>query len=131
MKNFVHRLSDPRDPGYPFADTYICSTCNERLSIDATICKMCNKPIHGTILNQKTKPLIKSNKKSSSPSHNISHPPNSLNLFLYNFKSALSRFIILFIFFLLMLFTIILIDLNNIIILPNTDMIDKINWLVK
>ena len=42
MKNLVHRLSDPRDPAYPFSNTYICSNCNERLTINDTECKICD-----------------------------------------------------------------------------------------
>ena len=49
MANYVHRLSDPRDPAYPFSDTYICSKCNERLSLDATTCDICNLYIYGEI----------------------------------------------------------------------------------
>ena len=49
MKNYVHRLSDPRDPAYPFSDTYICSKCNERLSLDSTSCDICNLYIYGEI----------------------------------------------------------------------------------
>ena len=49
MANYVHRLSDPRDPAYPFSDTYICSKCNERLSPDATTCDICNLYIYGEI----------------------------------------------------------------------------------
>mgnify|MGYP001192172397 CR=1 FL=1 len=47
--NYVHRLSDPRDPAYPFSDTYICSKCNERLSPDDSACDICNLYIHGEI----------------------------------------------------------------------------------
>ena len=53
MQNLVHRLSDPRDPSYPFSDTYICSKCNERLQIDDTHCTVCNLGIHGMV-----KPII-------------------------------------------------------------------------
>tara|TARA_B100000575_G_scaffold193864_1_gene156609 strand:- start:92 stop:505 length:414 start_codon:yes stop_codon:yes gene_type:complete len=49
VANYVHRLSDPRDPAYPFSDTYICSKCNERLSLDATTCDICNLYIYGEI----------------------------------------------------------------------------------
>ena len=47
--NYVHRLSDPRDPAYPFSDTYVCSKCNERLSLDDTTCDICNLYIYGEI----------------------------------------------------------------------------------
>ena len=53
MQNLVHRLSDPRDPSYPFSDTYICSKCNERLQVDDTHCTVCNLGIHGMV-----KPII-------------------------------------------------------------------------
>ena len=49
MINYVHRLSDPRDPAYPFSDTYVCSKCNERLSPDDTSCDICNLYIYGEI----------------------------------------------------------------------------------
>ena len=49
MQNLVHRLSDPRDPSYPFSDTYICSKCNERLQVDDTHCTVCNLGIHGMV----------------------------------------------------------------------------------
>ena len=49
MKNYVHRLSDPRDPAYPFSDTFICSKCNERLSLEAITCDICNLYIYGEI----------------------------------------------------------------------------------
>lgn len=49
MINYVHRLSDPRDPAYPFSDTFICSKCNERLSLDATTCDICNLYIYGEV----------------------------------------------------------------------------------
>ena len=49
MINYVHRLSDPRDPAYPFSDTYVCSKCNERLSLDDTSCDICNLYIYGEI----------------------------------------------------------------------------------
>ena len=49
MKNLVHRLSDPRDPAYPFSDTYICSNCNERLQLDDSSCTICNMNIHGMV----------------------------------------------------------------------------------
>ena len=53
MQNLVHRLSDPRDPSYPFSDTYICSKCNERLQVDDTHCTVCNLGIHGMV-----KPIV-------------------------------------------------------------------------
>ena len=62
VKNLVHRLADPRDPAYPFSDTYICSNCNERLQLDDTACDICNLNIHGMV------------KKSAS-----SVPNNSIN----------------------------------------------------
>ena len=62
VKNLVHRLADPRDPAYPFSDTYICSNCNERLQLDDTACDICNLNIHGMV------------KKSASPV-----PNNSIN----------------------------------------------------
>ena len=49
MINYVHRLSDPRDPAYPFSDTYVCSKCNERLSLDDSSCDICNLYIYGEI----------------------------------------------------------------------------------
>ena len=49
MINYVHRLSDPRDPAYPFSDTYICSKCNERLSPDDSTCDICNLYIYGEV----------------------------------------------------------------------------------
>ena len=49
MKNYVHRLSDPRDPAYPFSDTFICSNCNERLSLESTSCDICNLYIYGEV----------------------------------------------------------------------------------
>ena len=49
MKNYVHRLSDPRDPAYPFSDTYICSRCNERLTLESTTCDICNLYIYGEV----------------------------------------------------------------------------------
>ena len=49
MANYVHRLSDPRDPAYPFSDTFVCSKCNERLSLDATTCDICNLYIYGEV----------------------------------------------------------------------------------
>ena len=49
MQNLVHRLSDPRDPSYPFSDTYICSKCNERLQVDDTHCTVCNLGIDGMV----------------------------------------------------------------------------------
>ena len=62
VKNLVHRLADPRDPAYPFSDTYICSNCNERLQLNDTACDICNLNIHGMV------------KKSASPV-----PNNSIN----------------------------------------------------
>ena len=55
MQNLVHRLSDPRDPSYPFSDTYICSKCNERLQVDDTHCTVCNLGIHGMVKPTNTK----------------------------------------------------------------------------
>ena len=49
MKNYVHRLSDPRDPAYPFTDNFICSNCNERLSLDSISCDICNLYIYGEV----------------------------------------------------------------------------------
>ena len=49
MKNYVHRLSDPRDPAYPFSDTFICSNCNERLSLESKSCDICNLYIYGEV----------------------------------------------------------------------------------
>ncbi|MBO01404.1 MAG: hypothetical protein CMG35_01965 [Candidatus Marinimicrobia bacterium] len=49
MKSYVHRLSDPRDPAYPFSDTYICSKCNERLTPEAITCDICNLYIYGEV----------------------------------------------------------------------------------
>ena len=49
VKNYVHRLSDPRDPAYPFSDTYICSKCNERLTLDTNTCDICNLYIYGEV----------------------------------------------------------------------------------
>lgn len=49
MQKLVHRLSDPRDPSYPFSDTYICSKCNERLQLTDTHCSICNLGIDGMV----------------------------------------------------------------------------------
>ncbi len=59
MQKLVHRLSDPRDPSYPFSDTYICSKCNERLQLTDTHCTICNLGVHGMV--KITKPIKISN----------------------------------------------------------------------
>lgn len=72
MQNLVHRLSDPRDPSYPFSDTYICSKCNERLQVDDTHCTVCNLGIHGML-----KPIIA--KKSSKKANNQLNEQDEVN----------------------------------------------------
>ena len=67
MKNLVHRLSDPRDPAYPFSNTYICSNCNERLTINDTECKICDLYIHGMI--KKPAEVGDTNKKTVKPDY--------------------------------------------------------------
>ena len=70
MKNLVHRLSDPRDPAYPFSNTYICSNCNERLTINDTECKICDLYIHGMI--KKPAEVGDTNKKTVKPDYDKS-----------------------------------------------------------
>ena len=68
MKNLVHRLSDPRDPSYPFSNTYICSNCNERLTINDTECKICDRYIYGMI--KKPAEFGETHKKTVKPNYN-------------------------------------------------------------
>ena len=42
MPKFAHKLSDPRDPGYPFSNTFVCSNCNERIYINDLTCQTCD-----------------------------------------------------------------------------------------
>ena len=65
MKNLVHRLADPRDPSYPFTDTYICSNCNERLNINDSKCNICELYIHG---------MVKKIRSSKQPNRKIITP---------------------------------------------------------
>ena len=64
MKNLVHRLADPRDPSYPFTDTYICSNCNERLSINDTKCNVCELYIYGMVNKETTVKQVRKNNVS-------------------------------------------------------------------
>ena len=68
MKNLVHTLYDPRDPSYPFSNTYICSNCNERLTINDTECKICDLYIYGMI--KKPAEVGETNKKTVNPNYN-------------------------------------------------------------
>ena len=68
MKNLVHRLADPRDPSYPFTDTYICSNCNERLNINDTKCNVCQLHIHGMV--KKSSSSNQPRKKIIAPDYN-------------------------------------------------------------
>ena len=68
MKNLVHRLSDPRDPSYPFTDTYICSNCNERLNINDTKCNVCQLHIHGMV--KKSSASNQARRKIIAPDYN-------------------------------------------------------------
>ena len=68
MKNLVHRLSDPRDPSYPFTDTYICSNCNERLNINDTKCNVCQSHIDGML--KKSSASNQTRKKIIAPDYN-------------------------------------------------------------
>ena len=76
MKNLVHRLSDPRDPAYPFSNTYICSNCNERLTIDDTECKICDLYIHGMI--KKPAEVEDINNKTVKPDYDTILKPKNL-----------------------------------------------------
>ena len=64
MKNLVHRLADPRDPSYPFTDTYICSNCNERLSINDAKCNVCELYIYGMVNKGTTVKQVRKNNVS-------------------------------------------------------------------
>ncbi len=64
MKNLVHRLADPRDPSYPFTDTYICSNCNERLSINDDKCNVCELYIYGMVNKGTTVKQVRKNNVS-------------------------------------------------------------------
>ena len=68
MKNLVHRLADPRDPSYPFTDTYICSNCNERLKINDSKCNVCQLYIHGMV--KKSSASNQTRKKIITPDYN-------------------------------------------------------------
>ena len=68
MKNLVHRLADPRDPSYPFTDTYICSNCNERLKINDSKCNVCQLYIHGMV--NKSSASNQTRKKIITPDYN-------------------------------------------------------------
>ena len=68
MKNLVHRLADPRDPSYPFTDTYICSNCNERLMINDSKCNVCQLYIHGMV--KKSSASNQTRKKIITPDYN-------------------------------------------------------------
>jgi len=76
MKNLVHRLSDPRDPAYPFSNTYICSNCNERLTINDTECKICDLYIHGMI--KKPAEVGDVNNKTVKPDYDTILTPKNL-----------------------------------------------------
>ena len=68
MINLVHRLADPRDPSYPFTDTYICSNCNERLNINDTKCNVCQSHIDGML--KKSSASNQTRKKIITPDYN-------------------------------------------------------------
>ena len=100
MANYVHRLSDPRDPAYPFSDTFVCSKCNERLSLDATTCDICNLYIYGEVDSSSYTPSIypeplpfnKSyivDKNNSTIQANDSKPVNELNPDIDNFIKSI------------------------------------------
>ena len=75
MQKLVHRLSDPRDPSYPFSDTYICSKCNERLQLTDTHCSICNLGIDGMV--KVSKPIKISN---TSPNTTLNDAPKEIDI---------------------------------------------------
>ena len=137
MSNYVHRLSDPRDPAYPFSDTFVCSKCNERLLLDAITCDICNLYIYGEVDSSSTtastypepSPFNKSyivNKSNSTFQKNTPKPENKINPEIDKYiKSIFSQSLVIFLLITLTLIAFLYFDYTNIVIDFNYQLIGK------